>query len=176
VHPSDKDAVYDIVHRIAKFGHKRIAYLKFDFSEHYSVQARRDGYESAMAKLKLASIVVDRHVDGVEQPQVMHRLLSQPDRPTAFIVRPEEVPTLCCVAAGMGLSAPRDFSIVTLTGYRVWVMGQEVSSSCLPTNQMGREAVRMLLRRLQDATKDQPPVRVPFECYDGTTLGPPPRQ
>jgi DNA-binding LacI/PurR family transcriptional regulator len=174
VHPADSTVAAGLVERLYAAGHRRIAYFKFDSSEHYSVQARREGYIKAMRQRSLEPILIDRETPTPRQPDVVREVLSRPDRPTAGIVRPEDAPTIVCVAAELGLSFPRDLSMASISGYKFSLMGREVTASILPAHAEGREAVAMLLRRLAKPGERQSPVVTPFEVFEGQTITSPP--
>lgn len=173
VHPADAEAGGELVSRLYHLGHRRIAYLKFDSSSHYSVSARREGYVKAMKARGLKPMLFDQETPAGEQPAVVRRMLSSRSRPTAVIVRPEDAPTLVCVAEQMGIRFPRDLSVVAISGHRFVIMGLEVSAVIVPAYEEGREAVAMLLRRLERPSVMQPPHIVPFEWYEGQSLAAP---
>jgi LacI family transcriptional regulator len=174
-------------------GHKRIAYAVQEGADgHYSATDRYEGYREAM---EAAGLPTEKLL--LPEPQVRQGRTSllpppgweengpvwQPDavatgkRPTAILAYMSNVAHfLLILAAGQGLQAPRDLSMVTFEDYTSEAAGLLITTWRIPTYRLGQEAVRMLLARLADSDHaPQPPVIVPFAPPDhDSTVGPPP--
>jgi len=189
VYPDDFAAAQSATTRLIELGHRRIALLhlisprvysgSFEANRarmHYSVMDRADGYRAAMAAAGLASLVAhhDRFVDEDEQIPVCRALLSGVDRPTAVLVYSEnDVSLLMAIAAELRLAVPRDLSVLMFSAAEQWFAGQLVSAVALPTAEIGRRAVRMLLRKAKSPEETWPPEPVPYEAVLRGSVAPP---
>jgi LacI family transcriptional regulator len=165
VYPDDLRASMSATQRLIEIGHRRIAFVHLippsffsgTFAEswpgmHYSAHDRDAGYCEALRNDGLAPRHVghERFIDeGREQTEALRALLSGPDRPTAVLVYSDhDVSLLMCIAAELGLSVPKDLSVLTFFPVEPWIGGKHVSSVRVPTAEMGRRAVRMLLKKI----------------------------
>jgi LacI family transcriptional regulator len=191
-YPDDHNGARVAVEHLVAHGHRRIAYVHFislpgdhprvrfeDYltTEHYSVADRRAGYREAVRAAGLPAIELgaDAFVPGHDFIPQVTQLLARPDRPTAVLTyRFEEAEAVVIAAAQLGLSVPRDVSLVTFET-EPWraMAGRKVTTLLVPAPQEGREAVRMLLRKIQEPTAVLPPVPVPFTFVPGETIAPP---
>jgi LacI family transcriptional regulator len=191
VHPDDVGAAHAVTAQLIALGHRRIAFLHLispkvfagPFAQnwsrtHYSVADRAAGYAGAMvdAGLKPQLFYHDRYVDEAEHLATCHSMLAGADRPTAVIVYSErDASLLLCAAAQANLSVPRDLSIVVFAPVGLWLAGREVSVASVPTAEMGRQAVRMLLKKIASPNETCAPEAVSYGLsHDGETLAPPP--
>jgi LacI family transcriptional regulator len=191
VYPEDFGAARTVTEELLKRGHQRIALVHLvermganqPFSEyrphmHYSVADRVGGYAEAMRSAGLTPRVLshDRFIGPDEHIQACQALLNGPERPTAVLAYSEnEVTPVMCAARMAGFSIPRDLSVVAFAPASMWVAGYEVSIAAVPTEEVGRRAVRMLLRRLeshQDGEVSCPPDPVPYGLVPLQTVGP----
>jgi LacI family transcriptional regulator len=189
VYPDDFNAANRATAELIRLGHRRIALLHllsprvysgtFDDNrsrQHYSVFDRADGFRAAMAEAGLTPQVAhhDRFVDEDEHIPVCRALLSGADRPTAVIVYSEQdVSALMSVAAELRLAVPRDLSVLAFSPTEYWVAGHFVSAIELPSAEVGRRAVRMLLRKATSPEETCPPEAVPYEAVFRKTVAPP---
>ncbi|MGB7159518.1 MAG: LacI family DNA-binding transcriptional regulator [Tepidisphaeraceae bacterium] len=189
VYPDDVAAARRATAELIELGHRRITLLHMisgnvfagGFEEsrplmHYSVADRADGYEKAMVDAGLSPRIAhqNRFIDGGEQVAACRALLSGPDRPTAVLVYSDlDVSLVMSVAAELGLSVPRDLSVLVFYPVSPWVAGKSVSAVRIPTAEMGRRAVRMLLKKIEAPNVSCAPERVPYEVVLGETVAPP---
>ena len=137
-------------------GHRRIAMLT-GRPDLLSAQLREQGFREAMAA---AGLPVDEDLIrvGGYDPEVSAEqaaaLLSGPDRPTAvFAANDLSAIATIDVAHGLGLSVPRDLSVVGFDDI-------PEASQCTPglttvkqpIQQMGRRAVELLIRLIRDGS------------------------
>jgi LacI family transcriptional regulator len=172
--PDDEEAACRLTRHLLGLGHRRIAYVKTDASSHYSTAERRRGYEMAMAEAGLAPLAIDRAVRPRESGPLFDALLAAEDRrPTALILRPEDLATAAYCAACRGLRVPRDISLVCIAGAELRLAGADVTAAIVPSRQEGIEAVRMLLARIRTPGASFPARRIPFDFVAGATCAPP---
>ena len=191
VYPDDYAAARSTTDRLIKLGHRRVAMLHlisprplagYTFQAafgrlHYSTNDRANGYRAAMIDAGLMPRVAnhDRFVDEADQLDLCRALLSGSDRPTAVIVYSEyDLSVLMAAAAGLGLSVPRDLTVLTFSPTEFWVAGRFVSAIEVPTAEVGRRAVRMLLKKIATPEATCPPEAVPYEAVFRETVAPPP--
>lgn len=170
VRPDDVGGARQITEYLLIRGHRRIAYVKFDASNHYSRESRQQGYRQAMAQAGRTPWVVDHQVPGNEHLAVARTLLTGADRATALIVRPEDAATFAVVAASLGLSIPSDVSLACIANRGFSMLGMEMTCVCVPSAVEGAAAVKMIRRKIQEPQALLSPVVVPFEFYPGETV------
>jgi LacI family transcriptional regulator len=164
VYPDDLGAAHSATKRLIELGHRRIAFLHFiapnvfpePFEQakpkfHYSVADRESGYLSALreAGLKPQFLRNDRYTDDGEQIELCRSLLADENRPTAVLLYSErDLSALMCAAAELRLSVPRDLSVAVFTAGELFAGGKNISTMQVPTTEMGRRAVAMLMQKL----------------------------
>jgi LacI family transcriptional regulator len=184
VYPDDFRAARVATRHLIALGHRRIAYYNPMPSDHYSQAARQDGYKAALAEAGLRATLwmgpshrEARPIPLGEWQDVTRHWLTAPggERPTGFICYdPPRAYTLYAAACAVGLRVPADLSLITFDELPVDGIGVEITTSLIPAEDMGRQAVRMLLRKVEDSALSLPPTAVPHLWYDGQTCAPPP--
>jgi LacI family transcriptional regulator len=190
VYPDDFGAARSVTQHLIGLGHRRIAFLHFispaifevPFEQarakvHYSDWDRADGYATAMRQVGLPARVVnhERYVRDDEQVDACRELLQGDARPTAVLVYSErDVSSLLCAAAELGLHVPRDLSIVVFHPGKLFAGGKHVSVVPVPTEQMGRRAVDMLMRKIDSPNELCSPEAVTYGSVSPDTVAPPP--
>lgn len=187
VFPDDLGAARAVTEEMIKLGHRRIAlvhmiarlgregaFAKHWQGLHYSVRDRDEGYAKVMKRRGLVPRVLS-HGEFIEESEQVDRcraLLSAKDRPTAVICYSEnETYSLIGAARSLGLSIPKDLSVVTFAPASMWVLGYEVSIAAVPTEEVGRRAVRMLLEKISHPARSHKPEAVGFGLLRCQTLG-----
>lgn len=143
-------------------GHRRIGFLagRVDLE---SARLRENGYREALA---LAGIAVDDRLvqvggyDAATATEPARRLLELDPRPTAIFAA-NDVTALetMVVARSLGLRVPDDLSVVGFDNVPESALGDPPLTTVeQPIQQMGSEAVRLLLELIEDPSL--PPVRV----------------
>jgi len=164
-------------------GHRRIAYVDYTHGPdkvdpHYSVAARLAGYEKAMSEAGLRQRIV-KAPTGVLMPRAQRiafseSWLSAPDRPTAVVAYGgEDVTTILYVAHGMGLKVPRDLSVISFGESCSSMFGPSVATMVLPTDQMGKRAVELLLEKVAMPDIMLPSLKLSLSFEPGQTIAPP---
>jgi LacI family transcriptional regulator len=190
VYADDRRAAREITEGLIELGHRRIALVHLisrlgwtgSFADqrprmHYSVTDRSAGFTAAMRRAGLAPHVLaqDRFIPEADQIEACRALLSGEDRPTALLAYSEnELQTVMCVARMLGLEVPRDVSVVVFAPVPTWVAGHLTAIAAVPTEEIGRRAVRMLLKRMQAPDLSAPGDPVTYGLEPGATIGPAP--
>ncbi len=190
VYPDDRGGAEMATRALLERGHRRIAFLHMaeplslyaseKFEDvwpmlHYSVAERTAGYRATMEAAGLVARVVyaDRLVRQPDSVGVCRELLTGGQRPTAIISYSEhQTASAMVAAAGLGLSVPGDVVLVEFCPQRRSLAGVEIPNIAVPTREMGRRAVQMLMKKLGNGGQNCEPVRVPYEAMGAGLPGP----
>jgi DNA-binding LacI/PurR family transcriptional regulator len=74
----------------------------------------------------------------------------------------------------MGLSVPRDLSVVSFVPAPMYVLGHKISRAAVPTEEVGRRAVRMLREKIRKPEKPHKPEAVAYGLVGRQTVARPP--
>ena len=158
-------------------GHRRIAFLggREDLE---SSRLREDGFRSAMAAAGLDVDPRYLRVGGYKRETAddpAHELLALPDRPTAvFAANDLMAIAMIDAAADMGLRVPEDLSVVGFDDVPEAVAAiPPLTTVAQPLQQMGMEAVRMLLRLVTEPEASSDHVRLPTRLIERASAAPP---
>lgn len=158
-------------------GHRRIAFLggREDLE---SSRLREDGFRSAMAAAGLEVDPRYLRVGGYKREtadEPAHELLGLPDRPTAvFAANDLMAIAMIDAAADMGLRVPEDLSVVGFDDVPEAVAAiPPLTTVAQPLQQMGMEAVRMLLRLVTEPEASPDHVRLPTRLIERASAAPP---
>ena len=156
---------------LLSLGHQRIGFGLLGEGRATS-SLRQNGFEQALAqhKLSLASRDIARMPPRGPDGEAMfsrdvHRILSRPDRPTAFFASTDLLAAnVYHVARGLNLHIPRDLSIV---GYADLTFAAHIDPPLTTIRQdgleLGRSAAELILNRLGNSTAPRQDVMVPTE-------------
>jgi LacI family transcriptional regulator len=157
-------------------GHRRIGFLagRADLA---SARLREDGYRQALAT---AGIAVDEElvrVGGYEAAtatEAARELLELDARPTAiFAANDVSALQTTAVARELGLDVPRDLSVVGFDNVPESALGHPPLTTVeQPIQQMGREAVRLLLELIEDPARPATRVVLPTRLVVRRSSGP----
>lgn len=186
VFPDDFRGAQTATKHLLKLGHKRIAFIKAGAYQeevtHYSIPARRGGYEKTMKAARLQPRVLALPPAPVwEQGQMEDRrvdeavaLLNSPDRPSALIAYEMDTALPILLAARtLGLRVPGDLSLLMFHDSFEPFIGVAITTIMLNTNRLGSEAVLMLEEKMQQPEVPLPPRAVEETLFEGATCGPP---
>ncbi|MEX1015847.1 MAG: LacI family DNA-binding transcriptional regulator [Phycisphaeraceae bacterium] len=171
VHPDDHGAGRDLTAWLLEQGHKRIAYADYAHTSteldeaHYSTHARQAGYEQAMADAGLKPRVIrpDRLLPEPQIESHVRSLLNQPDRPTAIITYGERgAAPAVFVARLLGLAVPDDLAVASFADGPMRFGGVHLPTWLVPQDEVGHEASRMLMHKINQRDKSLPTKTVPF--------------
>jgi len=158
-------------------GHTRIGYLcTAGMQRHYSTADRYAGYAAVMAHAGLTPINLcprEHWARAEERFAAIREILQQPDRPTAMVVyERRELIALYHIAAEMRLRIGEDLSVVLISDDTHDLVDIPPAIAVIPFEAVGRQAVEMLLRRIDEPAVDQPCEAVPFgEVVPGQSVG-----
>ena len=141
---------------LINLGHRRIGAIASYPLSTTSLQ-RISGYEAAMAKAHLSTEgLIRQNCSNVERAKsAVCDLMNSPNRPTALFATYEHAGM--GVVQGLnslGLSYPKDVSFITFDG-NAWADALHPSITRIrqPTENMGREAVRLALERIESKSE-----------------------
>lgn len=173
-------ATEKVTERLIAAGHRQIAMVT-EFTPHESTQDRIRGYRRAIRAAGLLPVVLDEPDPSFAElfeTIAAHGI-------TAVLTTSDLARPIHTAALGRGLSVPEDLSIARLGDPEQRDPG-EVSWSgfTIPRQEMGRGALRIVLRQLgpdraDTVTTDQPAadtptqVLIPCRLVDGETIAPP---
>ncbi|MBN9327336.1 MAG: LacI family DNA-binding transcriptional regulator [Cellulomonas sp.] len=149
-----ESAVRTLVRHLLELGHRRIAITAGNLDVP-TLRERYSGYERAHADAGLAvdpSLVLTGVGDEDETQVLVRELLQRPDRPMAIVgaSSPMTVGTLRA-AAQLGVSIPDDLAFVSFDSLPTPdLLRCPPTSAEQPARDAGREAMRLLLRRLAE--------------------------
>jgi len=175
VHPDDRGGGANAVAHLVALGHRRIAYLGFSRSAHYSMADRRAGYRDGMQAAGLAPMEPEGPGESLAWPQRIREILQAPGRPTALVCGGGEAGPAIIAAQSAGLRVPDDLSVVGVGETLADYAGVRQSAARVKFVQLGIEAVRTLLRRIADPAAPCPPVAMPVEVEARGSCGPAPQ-
>ena len=190
VHPDDRGAAHMATSQLVRRGHRRIALVHLNSPEvypgktfeearpsfHYSVVDRFAGYSAAMKGAGLSTQICfdDRFVADEDVVRVCATLLTGPDRPTAIIAYSEyEAAPVLFAASKLGLSVPRDLTVLCFAPTDQRIAGILVPAIAVPTAEIGRRAVRMLLRKIDSPNDSCDREGVPYEALNADSIAAP---
>ena len=184
VHPDDVLGGRMAAEFLLGLGHERIAYVDTvePENQHYSKGDRRLGYEQAMTAAGKPPWVyllpkdwqVPRQPSKDQRVESARLLLERSDRPTA-VVAYELAEAMAVVRAAhvLGLRIPQDLSLIQFHHWvddRFFVPIHTVSNAM---EQVGRNAVDMLLEKIERPEVPLPARVVPVTMLEGATCMPP---
>ena len=149
-------------------GHRRIGYVGSGGSFLYSAD-RKAGYQLALLQHDLPvrqDYVVEMESLRSDSPSALEQLLSQPDRPTAFVVSDDLLAVgLERMCVQKGLRIPEDISIVSFNNSLLAQLASpQLTSVDVNSFQLGYEAAAQILNHADNpnlmATKIVVPHRI----------------
>lgn len=189
VNPDDKAAGRLATQHLLQLGHRRVAYLAFtpgEGEQHHCFRDRPAGYRDACAGAGLEPVeirlesrpfwrVMRDPLNNEQLRLVLDYLRSaRGSRPTAFVTPgTREAYSLIHAAARLGFSVPGDLSVVTVGDTLQAQIGVSVTTVELPWAEIGREAVAMLLRKIEVPRKRLPALRLEGRLTQAMTTAPP---
>ncbi|HJP74640.1 MAG TPA: LacI family DNA-binding transcriptional regulator [Pseudonocardiaceae bacterium] len=163
VGPENVQATSDLVRHLGELGHRRIAMISGPQSVSTSAE-RVLGYRLGLGRAKLVwdqSLV--RGVAPGEAGAALAELLDGPDAPTAVVAGDNTaLIEVLRVARERGLAIGKNLAIVAHDDAD-WtaLVDPPITTTAQPITEIGATAVRMLLARIADPTKEPETVRIP---------------
>lgn len=182
VYPDDESAGRLATQYLLDQGHRRIAYLMLirpGSATHDSVSLRSAGYAGAMVDAGLTPDVQTLAVD--ERPEdggpidtrlaVLSDWFNQVDRPTAVVTYSAwTAEPLLHAALLAGVRVPQDLRVVNLGGLMPTTgAGVALTQMLLDLNQLGQEAVQLLVKKIESPNQALPSVSLPMRLVTAST-------
>ena len=168
-----------LMQHLLEFGHQRIGFV-LGVTHIRQGLDRLDAYRQALAEAGLPydESLVQQCGEFIEDGyQAAYNLLSRQDRPTALLAINDLMGMAAIrAAADLGLRVPADVSIASFDDipFTQYTVPRLTSVSGHP-EQGGREAIRVLLRRMQEPQRPQEIVTVGWQLQIRESTGPAPR-
>lgn len=174
--PDDEKCQYELVKRLVKAGHRRIAYLTLD-SSMFATKLRTKGYRRALKDAGLAydpdiEIMARRNVkkhDGTLLISALQKLLDQKDPPSVICCGNDEMALgLYGLIRSRGLRVPEDISVAGFDNYRAIseTLHPPLTTVELPYPAMGRLAAEKII----DLIKGNAPNMADPELVSGSVF------
>jgi LacI family transcriptional regulator len=163
---------------LLNLGHRRIAFLAYSPSTHYSMQDRITGYQMALTSAGEAPQIIqcdslDR-TSRREWEEAVRQYLAGPNRPTALLAYgPQALRPAFVAALKLGLRIPEDLSLMVFDQNRFDELGLPVTTMLLPEYVMGQAAVKMLLTKIENPNQPLTPQVLTMERADGESCASP---
>lgn len=178
IYPNDHAAAKTATEYLINLGHRNIMFVDYRYGfhnnvpVHYSNYDRWYGYSEAMENAGLApgEIRGEGEIPMAERCEFSRRWLVSSTRPTAILTYTEQtaLPVLHA-ACLMGLEIPRDLSIITFNDHVTDEAGIPMDTMVLPEAQMGSQAVKWLLEKIEEPGKVFPATAVTLDFKTGWT-------
>jgi LacI family transcriptional regulator len=186
VHPDDLGAAQRITKHLLKQGHRDIVYARSALFEgritHYSEHDRYEGYQKAMHTARLKPVVWDIPAEPSTREAITHdgrtetalQLLSDVPRPSAIIAyEVASAMPFYHAALRLGLRVPGDLSLAAFHGGLNTQIALPLTTMHLQMWEVGNEAVRMLMQKIEQPDTPVPARAVPVDFFEGGTCAPP---
>lgn len=186
IHYDDFEAGRHATEALLERGHRKIAYLDFtQFHQqpdsHYSRVDRYAGHVQVMEHAGLTPTPREQFAGntGKERLATIMQLLGSTNRPTA-IISYDAGERILLAAAMSGLQVPKDLSLITFDDelpqgnneeQGEYYIGINLAKMRLPTGKAGKEAVSMLLQKIENPKKKINSCVLPIRLDEGETLG-----
>lgn len=178
----DFGGAYQATAHLVELGHRRISLLLYEDVDVSAVRLRRDGYRRALEDhgLPYDEGLIARHYPTLPEPgnlglmtSIFHRLAASPSPPTAaFCVNDHLAQGLLIALHRQGVRVPEEFSIAGFDGLEYMPTYRRLTTVRRATQEMGSEAVRLIVDRLGGETGPWRHVVLPTELVVGETSAP----
>ncbi|MEQ3554869.1 LacI family DNA-binding transcriptional regulator [Pseudonocardia nematodicida] len=167
------EPVAGLVAHLAAAGHTRIGFVSGQAGLTTTVE-RRDGYRLGLRRAGLEySLDVAGHSETEPARRAVRELLARPDRPSALITANNAM-TIGAVQAvsDLGLHVPGDVALAAFDDFP-WAdaFSPRLTVVAQPFADIGREAVRLLLRRMGEPDAERRSVRLPARFVHRESCG-----
>ncbi|MGV4982584.1 LacI family DNA-binding transcriptional regulator [Streptomyces sp. NRAIS4] len=164
-----------LVTHLAGLGHRRIA-LVAGLSGLSTTSERVSGYRDGLAVAGLAHderLLVSGNSESAGAEEATAALLALPDPPTALVTANNAMTIGALRALGRhGLSVPDDIALCCFDDF-AWadLFSPRLTAVAQPSRELGAQAVRMLLERLDEPRRPRRTVRLPCALMHRTSCG-----
>jgi len=173
------DGTRALMKHLLDFGHQRIGFILGVTTLSQGID-RLDAYRQALAEAGLPydESLIQQCGEFIEDGyQAAYNLLSRQDRPTALLAI-NDLMGMAAIRAGadLGLRVPADLSVASFDDIRfTQFMVPRLTTVAGFPEEGGREAIRVLLRRMQEPQRPQEIVTVGWQLQIRESTGPAPR-
>ncbi len=176
VYPDDFGLARTATERLAGLGHRKIVFVPAWSAHHYSAEERKQGYRAAMQAGSLAPLILDRSDEKSRRDAMIRTRLGElicAKAVTGVVCYGHSEARLAMYAAmEIGKRVPQEISVVCCAS-DVADYGDDttaVSTLELSWIDMGRKAVEMLLKKIDDPAVPLNAVMMPCRWIDGRTV------
>lgn len=176
VRPDDFSAGRRAAEHLLSLGHRRLGFINFSGEDHYSAVDRRAGFREACRRIGVPAPSEWVCRGGTERERIgTAKGFLQLERPTAVATYgPTTATPVLFAAQSLGLTVPRDISLVSFaTGFEMWA-GLKITTMVIPEYRVGTVAVERLCARLEAGPKGNADsvAEIPFDFEPGETCAP----
>ncbi len=163
-----------LVQHLAEKGHKRIGFL-FGYRGISTTEERLSGYRLGLsnAGLEYEPELVKGVSSGVDAIELVRRLWAEPDPPTGLVVGNDQL-TLQALRGlhEIGLRVPDDVAMVSFDDFE-WadLFSPRLTTMSQPIEDIAREAVQLLLTRIENPSISTRTVRFPAKFMHRDSCG-----
>lgn len=182
VRPDDHQGAAAATQHLLALGHRDIAYVDDDIGTdddavfwHYSMRDREAGYRATMTAADLPARVIRPpfRIQPVDRARACASWLAAADRPTAVVCYSTlTTHSLLLAAARLGLTIPRQLSLITFASTLVDGLDIAVDTMEVPDVAVGEAAVAMV-QRLLSGTPRVAAHALPMRVLPGRSCTPP---
>lgn len=171
----NRDAIRDLVRRVAARGHRRIGYVGGALGFETTME-RVAGYRAALADLGFAFDVRFVHVGAttvMAAAEAVRDLLARPDRPTALVCG-NNLSTIGAMRAvrALGLRVPADLSLAGFDDFE-WaeLFEPRLTLIAQPVAEIGKRATQLLMERIAEPQGPPRTVRLKTSLVERESCG-----
>lgn len=137
-----------------QLGHRRIAYVGSAYVMYFSAE-RKEGYQQALLRHGIKpnpDYCIEAEQLVFDENGLFEKLLKRPDRPTAIVASDDILAVaLERTCIGMGLSVPKDLSIVSFNNSLLArITSPQLTSIDVNSYQLGMEAASQLINHIEN--------------------------
>lgn len=156
----NRGGAYEAIKHLLDHGHRRIGVVAGLANSPTTIR-RLEGYKVAIAEKGISfdeALVIDGHATFEGGRLAAHALMELKPRPTAiFSMNALMTAGVMLALQEKGAECPRDVSVISFSD-SFWAAGYNppITAMAQPTYEMGREAVRLLLERINEINSEEP--------------------
>lgn len=172
VYPDDEQGSILATRYLLERGSKKIAFLGFGQSTHFSVKARRKGYSRAMLDAGFSPLDVSprEYVRQEERQAYLIDLLRSANRPEALVCySPGAALPAYTASLTLGLKTPDELSIVSFNHERLCVAGVPITTMSIPVRRIGSLGVNELIEKIRQPDQERPAIALAPILKEGVT-------
>ncbi len=181
VYPDERAAGRRAAEHLLALGHRRLAYYDFthapdNSAEHYSARDRLRGFEETVVAARLKpQVVLEAALRPAMRLSRIKELLQKPGAPTGIVgYGMVEGELVMSAALALNIEVPRELSFVLFGQGPASHAGLHLTCVTTPDYDMGREATRRLMEKIDFPARSFPPrvLDCGFDVGESTALVP----